>query len=61
MKEGNHCKSFATHESPNHEKPLILNVLNSFNKDENEKCKTKKTQSDSNNSHESLTDKNVTF
>jgi hypothetical protein len=54
MKEGNHCKSFAAHESPTHEQPLILNVLNSFKQDENVKCKTEKTQSDSNNSHESL-------
>ena len=54
MKEGNHWKSFASHESPNHEQPLILNVLNSFKQDENVKCKTEKTQSDSNNSRESL-------
>ena len=54
MKEGNHCKFFASHESPNHEQPLILNVLNSFKQDENVKCKTEKTQYDSNISHESL-------
>jgi hypothetical protein len=54
MKEGNNCKSFAAHESPTHEQPLILNVLNSFKQDENVKWKTNKTQSDSNNSHESL-------
>jgi hypothetical protein len=41
MKEGNHCKSFAAHESPTHEQPLILNVLNSFKQDENVKCKTR--------------------
>jgi hypothetical protein len=57
MKEGNHCKSFATHESSTHEQPLILNVLNAFKKDENGKWKTKKTQSDSNNSHEYLMEK----
>ena len=61
MKEGNHCKSFAAHESLTHEQPLILNVLNSFKKDANEKCKTEKTQSDSNNSHESLMEKMLHF
>jgi len=54
MKEGNHCKSFAPDESPTHEHPLILNVLNSFNQDANVKWKTNKTQSDSNICHESL-------
>jgi hypothetical protein len=54
MKEGNHCKSFATHESPNHEQPLILNVLNSFKQYVNVKCKIEKTQYDSKSSHESL-------
>jgi hypothetical protein len=54
MTKGNHYKSFAAHESPTHEQPLILNVLNSLEQDENVKWKTKKTQSNSNNSHESL-------
>ena len=54
MKGGNQCKSFATHESSTHGKPLILNVFNSFKQDSNVKCKTYKTKSDSNRSHESL-------
>jgi hypothetical protein len=54
MKEGNHCKSFAAQESAVDEQPLILNVLNSFNKYENLKCEIEKTQSDSNKSHDSL-------
>jgi len=54
MKEGNHYKSFATHESPTHEHRLNLNVLNLFKQYENVKWKMEKTQFDSNNSHESL-------
>jgi len=61
MKEGNHYKSFAVHESPTHEHPLILNVLNSFKQDKNGKCKTNKTQSDSNSSHESIMEKMLHF
>ena len=57
MKEGNQCKSFASHESPTHEQPLILNVLNSFEQDENVNWKTDKKQFDSNKSHESLMEK----